>query len=239
MTLNINGRMKVKTLKSDFKKEFGLNIRVYVGREFADNDSTLASIRKGDAKGGEFSPARNTKVGNLEDKILDMFGLKTQISGSDDSYLCENDYTLAKALEVDEKLMVKRANRSSNDSSSSNSTTITSITEVSLEDSDLKEATDYCYEYSQEGIIKGYEAAVEVLNQKVKPYVDAEVFKTFLIDTGVSAMEWNYEDELERAIAFETPLIDVLQGNVVGIDEKVIVLAHWIDHLEEYIEDLK
>ena len=103
MTLNINGRIKVKTLKSDFKNEFGLNIRVYNGREFADGEATLASIRKGDAVGGEFSPARNTKVGNLEEKIMDMFGLKTQISGSDDSYLCDNNNTLAKALEVDEK----------------------------------------------------------------------------------------------------------------------------------------
>lgn len=112
MALNINGRMKVKTLKNNFKKEFGLNIRIYNGREFADENATLASIRKGDSTGGEFSPARNTKVGNLEDNILKLFGLKTQISGSDDSYLCKNDYTLAKALEVDEKLITKRVKRS-------------------------------------------------------------------------------------------------------------------------------
>lgn len=111
MALNINGRMKVKTLKSDFKKEFGLNIRIYDGREFANKDATLASVRKSDSIGGEFSPARNTKVGNLEDKIMELFGFKTQISGSDDSYLCENDHTLAKALEVDKNLMMKRANR--------------------------------------------------------------------------------------------------------------------------------
>jgi len=112
MALNINGRMKVKTLRADFKKEFGLNLRIYVGVNFADDDATLASIRKGDSKGGEFSPQRNTKVGNFEDKIMDMFGIKTQVSGSDDSYLCDNDKTLAGALDVDEKLMIKRANRS-------------------------------------------------------------------------------------------------------------------------------
>ncbi len=114
MALNINGRMKVKTLRTDFKKEFGLALRVYDGRSFADDNATLASIRKGDSKGGEFSPKRNTKVGNLEDKILDMFGIKTQVAGSDDSYLCDNDHTLAKALEADEKLMVKREKRSDN-----------------------------------------------------------------------------------------------------------------------------
>ena len=30
-----------------------------MGRSFADDDSTLASIRKGDSKGGEFSPRKN------------------------------------------------------------------------------------------------------------------------------------------------------------------------------------
>jgi hypothetical protein len=111
MALNINGRMKVKTLVSDFKKEFGLTLRVYNGRSFADEGATLASIRKGDAKGGEISPKRNMKVGNLEDKIQELFGIKTQIAGSDDSYLCDNDNTLAKALEVDTKKLDKKSKK--------------------------------------------------------------------------------------------------------------------------------
>ncbi len=52
MGLNINGRMKVKTLRADFLEEFGLTLRVYDGRSFADDDATLASIRKGDNRGG-------------------------------------------------------------------------------------------------------------------------------------------------------------------------------------------
>ncbi len=130
MALNINGRMKVKTLKTDFKKGFGLNIRVYDGRKFANEDATLASIRKGDSTGGEFSPKRNTKVGNLEDKIMDIFGLKTQISGSDDSYLCDNDLTLAGALSEDEKKMERRAKKSTPEKvivSSATSMTISKI----------------------------------------------------------------------------------------------------------------
>ncbi len=108
MALNINGRMKVKTLRADFKEEFGLTLRVYDGRSFANDDATLASIRKGDSKGGEFSPKRNTKVGNLEEKIENMFGIKTQVAGSDDSYLCDNDLTLTGALEEDEKKMGRK-----------------------------------------------------------------------------------------------------------------------------------
>ncbi len=47
----ITGRMKVKTLKADFKENFGSTLRVYNGQKFADDDATLASIRKNDAKG--------------------------------------------------------------------------------------------------------------------------------------------------------------------------------------------
>lgn len=118
MTLNIKGKMKVKTLKANFKEEFGLTIRVYDGRRFADDNATLASIRKGDKKGGELSPKRNTKVGNLENKILELFGIKTQIAGSDDSYLCNNDLTLKTALEEDEKILTRKEKRVSKKSSS-------------------------------------------------------------------------------------------------------------------------
>ena len=57
--VNINGRMKVKTLKSQFLDEFGLTIRVYDGRGFADDNSTLASIRKNGKKGGGSRPQKN------------------------------------------------------------------------------------------------------------------------------------------------------------------------------------
>ena len=109
--MNINGRVKVKTLKAQFFDEFGLTIRVYDGRSFADDNATLASIRRGESIGGEFSPRKNTKVGNLEDKIKELFGLKTQIAGSDNSYLCDNNITLAKAKEDDDARMVRKAKK--------------------------------------------------------------------------------------------------------------------------------
>ncbi len=100
--------MKVKTLKAQFKKEFGLSIRIYDGRSSADENSTLASIRKGLAKSSQISPRRNTKIGNFEGKIKEIFALKVQVAGSDDSYLCANDHTLAKALEVDKKRVSRK-----------------------------------------------------------------------------------------------------------------------------------
>ena len=52
--LKIDGRMKVKTLKENFKKNFGATLRVYKSitckGAFADDDATLASLRSADAK---------------------------------------------------------------------------------------------------------------------------------------------------------------------------------------------
>ena len=51
--LSIKGQMKVRTLQEGFLKEFGLTLRVYDGREFADPTQTLAQVRKkkGSGKG--------------------------------------------------------------------------------------------------------------------------------------------------------------------------------------------
>lgn len=104
MGLSIGGRMKVKSLIKDFKEEFGLTLRVYNGNKFADENDTLASIRKeGESKAGDFSPRTNTKVGNFEDKIKELFGIKVQVAGSDNSYLCDNSLTLSQALDKDKE----------------------------------------------------------------------------------------------------------------------------------------
>lgn len=56
--MNINGRMKVKTLKKEFKEEFGLIVRIYEGNKFADDEVTIASIRKEGEIKGDFSPKK-------------------------------------------------------------------------------------------------------------------------------------------------------------------------------------
>ena len=67
---NINGRMKVKTLKTDFKKEFGLSIRVYVGVNFADDDATLVFLC-GENSPPTLSPLRiDAKVALSSAKLL-------------------------------------------------------------------------------------------------------------------------------------------------------------------------
>ena len=100
--ITISSRMKVKTLKDDFLKEFGLNIYVYkrYGRQLADDEVTLAAIRNDEFKDAEFSIQRNSKIINIQDKIMGLFGFKVEIYGSN-GHLCNDDLTLAGAYEID------------------------------------------------------------------------------------------------------------------------------------------
>ena len=97
----LDGRMKVKSLKAEFKKCFGATLRVYKNESckgsFADDDATLASIRTEGKKGGEFVVGGNLKVGNFEKKIAELYGIGVQVANADDSKLSNNDITLVAA----------------------------------------------------------------------------------------------------------------------------------------------
>ena len=97
----LDGRMKVKTLKETFKKTFGASLRVYKSESckgaFADDDSTLASIRAEGKKGGELVVGGNLRVGNFEKKIAELYGIGVQVSDKDDKKLADNDITLVAA----------------------------------------------------------------------------------------------------------------------------------------------
>ncbi|MDD6621522.1 MAG: hypothetical protein PUE90_02195 [Bacteroidales bacterium] len=95
--LKIDGRMKVKTLKSQFKAAFGATLRVYKGKKFADDDATLASIRGEGAKGGELTVGGNLKVGSFENKVKELYGIEVQVATPDDSKLADNSITLVAA----------------------------------------------------------------------------------------------------------------------------------------------
>lgn len=110
-SISLPGQTKITTLQERFKSEFGLTLRVYDGRKYAEPDATIGKVRK---KRGATSVdiRRNTKVGNLEDRFLEEFGIKVQIAGSDDSYLCDDELTLAAALAEDERKLERKAKRS-------------------------------------------------------------------------------------------------------------------------------
>ena len=104
----ISGKMHVNTLKKQFKSLFGLTLRIYDGRSSADEKATIANIRKVDNKGGEYSPGNNTKLVTIENKMMEVFGLKIQIYGSDDSYSCNRELTLKQAKIEDDKKIERK-----------------------------------------------------------------------------------------------------------------------------------
>ena len=92
---NVSGRMSVETLQKQFKSNFGGTLRVYQGQKFADPKATLASIRKGDAKGGEFNANGNMHAGKFEKEMMAVFGIKVQVASKDDSTLVPDNTTLS------------------------------------------------------------------------------------------------------------------------------------------------
>jgi len=91
--IKVSGRMKVATLKKDFEETFGVKIRVYNGKKFADDDATLASIRAKGVKGGDISLVAQTKVGNIEKAFKEQMGIAIQIEDMDGD-LANNKVTL-------------------------------------------------------------------------------------------------------------------------------------------------
>ena len=97
----LDGRMKVKTLKANFKENFGSTLRVYKSVSckggFADDNATLASLRAEGKTGGELTVGGNLRVGNFEKKIAELYGIGVQVANPDDTALSNNDITLAAA----------------------------------------------------------------------------------------------------------------------------------------------
>ncbi len=93
----ISGRLTVKSLKKQFKDAFGATLRVYKGKQFADENATLASIRGEGAKGGDLKVAGNMLVGTFETKVKEIYGIETQVANPADTKLSDNKITLAAA----------------------------------------------------------------------------------------------------------------------------------------------
>ena len=96
----IDGRMKVKGLKENFKNTFGLSLRVYTTTTCkvpAKEDATLASIRAEGAKGGEITVGSNRKVGSFEKMVADAYGIGVQVANAENTKLANDNDTIAAA----------------------------------------------------------------------------------------------------------------------------------------------
>ena len=99
--LRIDGRMKVKALKEQFKDVFGGTLRVYDGNKFADDDATIASIRKsGNKKVDSFTIGGNMQVKGFVERMLENYGITVKVATADDSKFVKPDVTLARVADV-------------------------------------------------------------------------------------------------------------------------------------------
>ena len=94
----ITGNMKVKSLRDNFKKEFGSTLRVYHGVKFASDSNTVGKIAKKTVKRGEEVGAHGRKkVSTFEKEMKDTYGIKVQVASSDDSKLVDNNLSLTQS----------------------------------------------------------------------------------------------------------------------------------------------
>jgi hypothetical protein len=89
--------MKVKSLKEDFKAEFGGTLRIYDGRSHADDSATIGSVaKKTITKGSEVSANGNLLVKTFEERIKEAYGIRVEVATSDDSKLADDGCKLSK-----------------------------------------------------------------------------------------------------------------------------------------------
>jgi len=259
MAFSISGKQKVKTMRKNFKEEFGLTIRIYDGRSFADDDSTVAQIRT-EKTSGNLEVRKNMKVGNLEDKIMKDFGIKTQIAGSDDSYLCNNDLTLAKALEEDAKKLERKEKKSTKQTESSTKDNNPSI-ENSSEASEEENGEDNICEspitlnYTGQG---GEMYILGLTDEQTKKYIklaedeneDEELLNTlrqgpddiesraWIMQTNggeVNTINWCDEDGNDCEIEFEEDFDDAIDTRRNLIRKPIDIRASDINRLKDCV----
>ena len=95
--IKVTKASSVKSIKSQFSKEFSCNIRIYNGIKFADDKMKISDLSKTDNPGGELELGARSRVENVEKYFKDSFGIKVQIANADDTKLAGNEMTLTQA----------------------------------------------------------------------------------------------------------------------------------------------
>jgi hypothetical protein len=99
---DIEPNQKVKTVQADFKNNFGLTLRVYKGKMFADPELTFAQLNQRTSKAVNWNAddlkiRANMTIKQVEDMVSDQFGLTIQVANEYDTYCVGNHYTLGQA----------------------------------------------------------------------------------------------------------------------------------------------
>ena len=98
---------KIKSLKADFKNNFGLTLRVYKGKQLADEGLTLAALNQRTSKdikssNEDLKIKASMTIDEFEKLIESHFGLTVQVVNEFDTYCINNKYTLGQASRKDD-----------------------------------------------------------------------------------------------------------------------------------------
>lgn len=99
---HMNSRMKVKSVQRLFKENFGLTLRIYKGKQFADPNLTVSQLNKRtsdeiNANQKDITIKASMNVGDFEKEIKNVYGLTVQVADEFDRYLINDSYTLGQA----------------------------------------------------------------------------------------------------------------------------------------------
>ena len=99
---HISPNMKIKSIQSEFKNNFGLTLRVYKGKVLADPEITFAQLNKLTSKDVKTNSSdlvikANMAISEFEKQVSDHFGITVQVANEWDTYNVNNKYTLGQA----------------------------------------------------------------------------------------------------------------------------------------------
>jgi hypothetical protein len=93
---------KIKTIQAEFKENFGLSLRVYKGKVFADSEMTFAQLNEKTSKSinasnSDLKITSNMNVKEFEEVIDSHFVVTVQVANEFNTYCINNKYTLGQA----------------------------------------------------------------------------------------------------------------------------------------------
>lgn len=99
---HLSSNKKIKSIQAEFKNNFGLTLRVYKGKQFADSELTLAALNQKtskdiNAKNEDLSIKASMNIGDFEKLIDTHYGLTVQVANEFDTYCINNKFTLGQA----------------------------------------------------------------------------------------------------------------------------------------------
>lgn len=99
----------VKTVRAEFKENFGLSLRVYKGKQLADDEMTFAALNRRTSKNiksqaEDLVIKASMTIGEFEKLVDEHFGLTVQVANEQDTYCVGNTYTLGQASRKDDWL---------------------------------------------------------------------------------------------------------------------------------------